>query len=619
MAKAKAKSKAKAKVSTKEIQYRDDDKKVKVNIESKPPVEKSTFNTNKKKQEDKKGKNLVKKQKKIQKTKDGDETDELRSEILALGGDEDDLQLIKDAEEIGQGQSQDESFSEKARRELEDFVKSLGLDEKFREQHVVQDNFEVAGESEDDEVDDDEEDEEKPAVQVEEVSSSTADKEPVRPEFHFLKDKSQRQHLLVKTGGQHWHQVLPDCHEGDFAPTSQYWRAKLEKYAAAALDAECQNYRHMNQKGARKSEMGYIDTVLKSGAVGDKISALTVLLHESPVQNLQAVEALINMVSLKSRRPCFLAMEALKELFAERLLPADRPLRLFKENPFCKLSVLSGGNKDTRDKYLVVWWFEHKLKEAYHKFLLALDEVFKDTVERTRMQAMAVVFALLSGKPEREAELLERLVNKLGDPARSVASKAMHTLTKLLEEHPAMTMVVLKEVERVLYRPNVSLKAQYYGICFLSQIIIGGQKESDVANRLIQIYFSFFKVNIKKGDIDTKLMSALLTGVNRAFPYASMAKEKLEEQNQVMFRLVHLLSNFNSGVQALSLLYQVMDEGETASDRFYAALYRKLLHPGLAHSAKITVFLNLLYKAMKKDPSSNRLKAFIKRLLQVRR
>ncbi len=86
-----------------------------------------------------------------------------------------------------------------------------------------------------------------------------------------------------------------------------------------------------------------------------------------------------------------------------------------------------------------------------------------------------------------------------------------------------------------------------------------------------------------------------------------------------MFKLVHMLSSFNSSVQCLSLLYQIMDSGEAATDRFYSVLYRKLLDPGLASSSKMTVLLNLLFKSMKKDSSVNRVKAFIKRLLQVKR
>ena len=65
---------------------------------------------------------------------------------------------------------------------------------------------------------------------------------------------------------------------------------------------------------------------------------------------------------------------------------------------------------------------------------------------------MAIVLDLLIQNPEQEQELLSRLVNKLGDPVRSIAAKAMYQLGKLLEEHPAMKMVVLREVERILYR-----------------------------------------------------------------------------------------------------------------------------------------------------------------------
>lgn len=117
-------------------------------------------------------------------------------------------------------------------------------------------------------------------------------------------------------------------------------------------------------------------------------------------------------------------------------------------------------------------------------------------------------------------------------------------------------------------------------------------------------------------------MSALLTGVNRAFPYTvrnadkNSANLKLEEQLSVMFRLVHMCP-FNTAVQALMLVYQIMDTGESATDRFYSALYKKILDPNLSGSTKITLFLNLVYKSMKKDASVNRVKAYVKRLLQV--
>ena len=62
---------------------------------------------------------------------------------------------------------------------------------------------------------------------------------------------------------------------------------------------------------------------------------------------------------------------------------------------------------------------------------------------------------------------------------------------------------------------------------------------------------------------------------------------------------------------------QVMDSREAVTDRFYSALYKKILDPELTSSSKQVMFLNLLYKAIKADPSVTRIRAFMKRLLQV--
>lgn len=133
---------------------------------------------------------------------------------------------------------------------------------------------------------------------------------------------------------------------------------------------------------------------------------------------------------------------------------------MFKEQPIKRLGELCSGNKDTRDKYLILWSFEAKLKECYKQFLSNLVDVSKDTIDKTRMKVMSIFLDLLVNSPEQEQELLSKLVNKLGDPTRSVAAKAIHMLGKLLEAHPAMTSVVLEEIEHLLFRPNVNAKAQ---------------------------------------------------------------------------------------------------------------------------------------------------------------
>ena len=100
-----------------------------------------------------------------------------------------------------------------------------------------------------------------------------------------------------------------------------------------------------------------------------------------------------------------------------------------------------------------------------------------------------------------------------------------------------------------------------------SQGVLDRTNSDELAARLITIYFSFFKVSVTKGEVDTKLMKALLTGVNRAFPYASLAPGTLEEQLGTMHKLVHMVS-FNTAIQALTLLHQVMEGREAVTDRW---------------------------------------------------
>lgn len=62
------------------------------------------------------------------------------------------------------------------------------------------------------------------------------------------------------------------------------------------------------------------------------------------------------------------------------------------------------------------------------------------------------------------------------------------------------------------------------------------------------------------------MMSALLMGINRAYPYASIEYEAISEHIDTMYRLVHL-ANFNISLQTLMLLYQISDFGSKITDR----------------------------------------------------
>ena len=473
----------------------------------------------------------------------------------------------------------------------------------------------------------------------------------------FLKAALPTSKCLVKNiVGQKWyeccsstedisHQSQLDGQNSVASYLNSNWLEKIEQHTQKLYLKEMEIFVNINSEKTVSSEKAWINMVLKSGTLPDKMSAYSVLLQEDPVHNLPSLESLVNMISLKSRRPCMLALDALRDLFCNHLLPKDRKLKTFPTGQKeCLLALIksSSSNAEELQRQLILMSFENKLKVIFARFLEALDAISKDTVDQTKLKAMKTIFDLLVANPEQEAANLARLVNKLGDTTRGIAAKAGYQLNKLLEAHPVMKNIVLGEVERLLYRPNVSKRAQYYGICCLSQLMLDGYEDDsvEVATKLIGIYFSFFKLfAVKKGDLDSKLISALLTGVNRAYPYLKkqgreekVSSSSLSSHVETMYRVVHMTTNFGTALQALTLLFQLSGGAKnplvpnetqetfviTSAERFYSTLYKKMLDiSGISNSsAKQALFLNLLYKALKSDEEINRSVAFVRRLLQ---
>ncbi|KAM8832147.1 CCAAT/enhancer-binding protein zeta [Spinachia spinachia] len=423
----------------------------------------------------------------------------------------------------------------------------------------------------------------------------------------------QRPVLLVKPGGK-WF----DLDYAAEASATQQQPLLVTQYKALAqqlYEADVALYKSKKnlQKGANSN---WMKSVVSSGVLADRMAAMTVLIQDAPVHTLEHVENLVAMVKKRgSRRMSLMALDTLRELLLSNLLPEGRKLRPFDQHPFDQLEEMASGNRDARDRRLVLWFFEHRLKLHVAEFVVALDAVSHDTVAATKAKALATAHEMLCARPEQERALLGQVVNKLGDPEYKTAAKASYLLELLLHKHPNMKAVVCCEVERLMFRPNISAKAQYYAVCFLSQVMLS-HEEAELAAKLIGIYFSFFRACVKKKDVESKMLSGLLSGVNRAYPYAGAGDEKVREQLDTLFKVVHLVK-FNTAVQALMLLFQVMDSQQSVSDRYYVALYRKLMDPGLSSSSRQSMFLNLLYKSLKADIVLRRVKAFVKRLLQV--
>jgi ribosome biogenesis protein MAK21 len=91
---------------------------------------------------------------------------------------------------------------------------------------------------------------------------------------------------------------------------------------------------------------------------------------------------------------------------------------------------------------------------------------------------------------------------------------------------------------------------------------------------------------------------------------------RFEEQLGTIFEVTHS-SNFNTSIQAMMLIQQISATKHISADRFYRTLYESLLDPRLITTSKHILYLNLLYRALKADVSIRRVKAFVKRLLQI--
>lgn len=323
------------------------------------------------------------------------------------------------------------------------------------------------------------------------------------------------------------------------------------------------------QKTSSSSSQKFYATIMSSGTLTDKISALTLAVQESPLHNMKALETLIGLGKKRSRTQAVEVLRSLKDMFAQgTLLPNDRRLRSFANQPSLMAAFQGAGNKwsegaplpnGLEKSHLIVWAFEHHLKEQYFEVIKILEVWCNDEIEFSRSKAVSYVYELLKEKPEQEANLLRLLVNKLGDPGKKIASRASYLLLQLEQAHPMMKPTIIKTVEEVLFRPGQSQHAKYYAIITLNQTVLS-VKEEGVAVQLLDIYFSLFvsllkpvknakpqtkghgkfgkkgakgqkKDDEEKGqaqmeEMQDKLTSGVLTGVNRAYPFTTSDTER---------------------------------------------------------------------------------------------
>lgn len=379
------------------------------------------------------------------------------------------------------------------------------------------------------------------------------------------------------------------------------------------LQSACAAYEKL-QTNHRKGDSSLLHGLLQKGTLQDQVSALAVCAPESPVHLAEfSINRLLAIARKKSREHSLLALEALRDVFGACLLPDHRKLRAWDTKAWNE--VKNRLSPAERDQWMVYRMFESRIKDLYSELVTLLEVSCSDPVEWYRIKCLGIIQELLSLKPECEVRFLAVLVNKLGDPNRKVSTRAHRLLTAVFDHHPRMKPVIVDEIERLLLRANVNPRSQHQAIIVLTQIQLSNA-ECELARKLVDLYMGFF--SHRDLSADSRLLSALLTGLNRAFPFAStiMSEETYDKQTDRLFKLAHS-TNFNTAIQALMLLFQVMNARQSLSTRFYTAVYESLLSPCLATSSKHSLYLNLIYRTMKNDVSLPRVAAFSKRLLQV--
>lgn len=272
------------------------------------------------------------------------------------------------------------------------------------------------------------------------------------------------------------------------------------------------------------SDAQFVRSLLSSeggGTLSDRISALTLLVQSSPVHNVKHMDNLLTMTRKKSREEASRATRALADWLASEGGLGSRKLRYFRDQPqlaAASAAITSGDlvAAEAAKSHLLLWAFEDHLKKFYFQFLQVLEVQSHDTIAFTRKQATTQTFILLRDKPEQEQNLLRLLVNKLGDPDRSVAAKTSNHILELLTAHPAMKLIVVREIANLIMRPtsvpnagdhesdrtsNHSTHARYYGLLTLNQTVLTVKDEA-TANHLILLYFELFEAILKQNEIN---------------------------------------------------------------------------------------------------------------------
>jgi len=497
----------------------------------------------------------------------------------------------------------------------------------------------------------------------------------------FLTDKTLKSHLrftphsslllVLDEDHPYWYDVgkhLSDRNSTTFSNKTKVTTSHVaEHYRTLADQIYHQELTLYQNSFSSDKDERWVENTMKRGTLKDRVAAMSVTSSQAPLHKLKSgLDALLKLATQaktasQQQRVNQLAGEALVDLFINTYLPPDRKLYSLQNRPL--MEYYQNAQKTLSPRILLLWRMEEMIKERYKLFLNLLTKwcstdtssqsnqskqtamnMTGSTNELQKIMAIKTCAHLLTSRPEHEDLLLQTIVNKLGDPQKKTAAAAGHSLRSILENHPVMIHVMSREVMQLAHRPKLSEKALYHCIIFLNQLQLQHSKSYEkLASELVQTYFRLFQVMVQpppsskknkssdpKPAMKSRLLSALLTGVNRAHPFLP-EQDTLENKERMnsLYKIAHYTTSPGTSTQALLLLYHLvigispekMDSSSEKQDRFYRTLYSTISSPTMVcHGGSkhhLTLYFNLLYKSMKRDSNPLRVLAFAKRLLHT--
>ena len=145
-------------------------------------------------------------------------------------------------------------------------------------------------------------------------------------------DSADDMELLKFEEGQAWHTLLP-TYLNEVDPRASGTDSHSVKLHGDRLAMACKLIDVAFQKQMKlyndslktsvemKSDLKWMNDMIKSGTMSDKVAAMALKVQGSPFHELETLDTLIGMALKKEQRGAQLALEALKDLFVNNLLP----------------------------------------------------------------------------------------------------------------------------------------------------------------------------------------------------------------------------------------------------------------------------------------------------------